>query len=78
MFYDVRNGRNAGDTYKSNKLNVDECTEVEEIAGYLQVAADASQMMDGGKYPTSRSVLPYIAKVIESVHVDPATKILFP
>ena len=22
MFYDVRNGRNAGDTYKSNKLNV--------------------------------------------------------
>ena len=72
MFYDVRNGRNAGDTYKSNKLNVDECTEVEEIAGYLQVAADASQMMDGGKYPTSSSVL----KVIKSV--DPATKIIVP
>ena len=53
MFYDVRNGRNADDTYKSNKLNVDEWTEVDEIAGYLQVAADASQMMDGGKYPTS-------------------------
>ena len=32
MFYDVRNGRNAGDTYKSNKLNVDEWTEVDEIA----------------------------------------------
>ena len=42
MFYDVRNGRNAGDTYKSNKLNVDEWTEVDEIAGYLQAAADAS------------------------------------
>ena len=54
----------------------DEWIEVEEIAGYLQVAADASQMMDGGKYPTSSSVLPCIAKVIESV--DPATKILFP
>ena len=54
----------------------DEWIEVEEIAGYLQVAADASQMMDGGKYPTSSSVLPCIAKVIESV--DPATKFLFP
>ena len=50
MFYDVRNGRNAGDTYKSNKLNVYEWTKVEEIAGYLQVAAFASpsQMMDAG------------------------------
>ena len=66
MFYDVRNGRNAGDTYKSNKLNVDEWTEVEEIAGYLQVAADASQMMDRGKYPTSSLVLPCVAKVIGS------------
>ena len=61
---------------ESIKLNVYEWTKVEEIAGYLQVAADASQMMDGGKYPTSSSVLPCIAKVIESV--DPATKILFP
>ena len=76
MLNDVRNGRNAGDTYKSNKLNVDEWTEVEEIAGCLQVAADASQMMEGGKYPTSSLVLPCIAKVIESV--DPATKILVP
>ena len=40
------------------------------------MAADASQMMEGGKYPTSSLVLPCIAKVIESV--DPATKILFP
>eukprot|EP00731_Ephydatia_muelleri_P000746 Em0001g746a len=76
MFYDVRNARNAGDTYKLNKLSVDEWTEVEEIAGCLQVAADASQMMEGGKYATSGLVLPCIAKVIESV--DPATKILFP
>ena len=76
MFYDVRNGRNAGNTYKSNKLNVDEWTEFEEIAGCLQVAADASQMMEGDKYPTSSLVLPCIAKVIESM--DPATKILFP
>ena len=36
------------------------------------MAADASQMMDGGKYPTSSSVL----KVIKSV--DPATKIIVP
>ena len=43
---------------------------------FVQVAADASQMMEGGKYPTSSLVLPCIAKVIE--HVDPATKILFP
>ena len=76
MFYDVRNARNAGDTYKLNKLSVDEWTEVEEIAGCLLVAADASQMMEGGKYATSGLVLPCIAKVIESV--DPATKILFP
>ena len=40
------------------------------------MAADASQMMEGGKYATSGLVLPCIAKVIESV--DPATKILFP
>ena len=62
MFYDVRNGRNAGDTYKSNELNVDEWTEVEEIAGCLQVAEDASQVMEGGKYPTSSLVLPVLLR----------------
>lgn len=63
--YDVRYARNAGDTYKSNKLNV-EWTEVEETAGCLQVAADyREQQIFNIKHGTC------IAKVIENV--DPAT-----
>jgi hypothetical protein len=66
----------AGEVYRSNKLDTCEWDTIEETSACLQMASNATQMLEGSKYPTSSLVLPTMGMLMADL--SPSKSVILP